>query len=69
MEKMFHKETAISLMRQGHKITHEWFSDKEWMTMKGIMIITEDGVRSEMDDFFSYRQHSSWQTGYSLYKD
>lgn len=69
MDQTFNKATAIFLMKQGHKITHRWFSDNEWMTMKGTMIILEDGVQVSVDEFFNYRTDSSWEQDYSLYKD
>lgn len=38
-------EEAIVLARQGIKMTHNYFTSDEYMTMQGNMIIFEDGAK------------------------
>lgn len=38
-------EEAKQHARKGIKVTHQYFSDNEYMTMQGNMIIFEDGVQ------------------------
>lgn len=37
-------EEAKEKARKGVKMTHKYFTDKEYMTMRGNIIIFEDGV-------------------------
>jgi len=64
----FTKHEAIELMRQGKKITHTHFNAEEWMTIEdNNTIVLEDGVRSSLIDFFSYRYLDSWDDGYTIF--
>ena len=38
-------EEAKQHARKGIKVTHQYFSNNEYMTMQGNMIIFEDGVK------------------------
>jgi hypothetical protein len=38
-------EEAKKLAQEGVKMTHTYFTDEEYLTMRGIMIIFEDGAR------------------------
>ena len=58
---------AIKLMKEGKKITHDYFSNKEWMTMENDKIVTEEGYKHNAREFWSYRQLAGWNDGYSLY--
>lgn len=42
---------AKELAQQGIKVTHRYFTDDEYLTMKGNMIIFEDGVRIFFDEW------------------
>jgi hypothetical protein len=44
-------EEAKVLARQGIKMTHEYFSKDEYMTMKGNIVIFEDGVKIFADEW------------------
>ena len=44
-------EEAKILARQGIKMTHNYFTDNEYITMKGNMIIFEDGVEIMSGDW------------------
>lgn len=48
---MYTLEEAIELARQGIKMKHEYFTQNEYMTMKGNIIIFEDGVEVFMDEW------------------
>ena len=63
------KHEAIAEMRKGNKVTHIHFSSGEWMTMQGIMMILEDGIRCEQAEFWRWRTDDSGDDGYSLYVD
>jgi len=61
------KAEAIAEMRKGKKITHQWFSHDEWMTMVGNSILLEDGVKCSEEEFWHWRTDESWNDGYSLF--
>ena len=63
------KQEAIAHMKEGKKITHRYFSDDEWMTMEGNMVILEDGVKCTSEMFWSDRNDNSWSDGYALFSD
>src|SRR5688500_4584541 len=65
------KQEAIQAMKQGKKITHTSFGDDEWMTSSsdGRQITLEDAVKLYEGEFWHFRQGSSWEDGYSLFKD
>lgn len=44
-------EEAKQLARQGVKMTHRYFTSDEYMTMKGNIIIFEDGVQIFADEW------------------
>jgi hypothetical protein len=62
------KNEAIAAMQAGKKVTHQWFTSDEWMTMENGKIVLEDGVRCMPDEFWKWRIDESWNKGYSLYK-
>jgi hypothetical protein len=49
-------EEAIVLARQGVKMTHRYFSSNEFMTMKGNLVIFEDGVEIYLSDWVGDKQ-------------
>lgn len=61
------KEEAITCMKNGEKITHEYFSSDEWMTMGNGELILEDGVKCSPDYFWQSRTAEDWNDGYSIY--
>ncbi len=61
------RQEAIAAMKKGIKITHDAFSDNEWMSMKGNKIITEDDYSHSVKEFWSYRQGETWDKGYSTF--
>lgn len=46
-------EQAKELARQGIKMTHEYFTKDEYMTIKGNMIVFEDGAKIFINEFFT----------------
>lgn len=60
------KQEAIELMKSGYKITHNHFDVDEYMTIENNKILLEDGVRCNIDEFFSYRTDKTWEDGYSI---
>jgi len=58
-------EEAKEQARNGVKVTHRYFSADEYMTMKGNVIIFEDGTRIFADD---WAEGKTWVLdGWSLY--
>lgn len=63
------KEEAIEAMKSGKRVTHEWFTANEWMTMNiDGKIELEDGVKCHPNEFWRWRTDSSWGNGYSLFE-
>ena len=44
-------EEAKKLAQQGIKVTHQYFTKEEYMTMQGNVIIFEDGVEIYFDEW------------------
>ncbi len=61
------KDEAISAMREGKKVTHNYFAKEEWMTMQGNRVILEDGCSCWSYEFWADRNGFGWSDGYSIY--
>ncbi|MGV3705432.1 MAG: hypothetical protein ACO1NU_08640 [Arcticibacter sp.] len=62
------KAEALTAMRSGKKVQHSYFTSDEWMTIDQGDLLFEDGVRCSLAEFWKYRDHVSWNDGYSLFK-
>ena len=62
------KEEAIQAMKEGKKVTHCFFFYGEWMTIEDNEILFEGILRISIEEFFRFRKHRFWETGYELYK-
>ena len=70
------KIEAIEAMKQGHKVTHEWFTDEEYIYMIDGEIYDENdykmsciGANNQLITFWTDRTDSSWvEGGWSIYK-
>jgi len=58
-------EEAKEQARKGVKVTHQYFADNEYLTMKGNMIVFEDGVKIFADDWSKDKNYLL--DGWSLY--
>lgn len=63
------KQEAIRLMKRGKKITHRLFGSDEWITMRGNMILLEDGVKCHASDFWELRNKPVWNNGYYVFEE
>lgn len=61
------RQEAIQAMREGKKVTHEYFTPDEWVTMEGNEIVLENGVRCDEYEFWRWRTPAIYETGWSLY--
>lgn len=59
-------EEAKELARKGIKVTHEYFTDDEYMTMRGNQIIFEDGVKIFADEWSKGKDYLN--DGWSIYQ-
>lgn len=50
-------EEMVILAREGVKMTHSYFGSEEYLTMKGNLIIFEDGNKIMYDDFFTNKPY------------
>ena len=67
-EKALSKDEAIAAMLQGKKVTHQHFTDNEWMKLNGHFEVEfEDGCKIDVDTFWKDRKGEGWQTGWSIY--
>ena len=60
------KEEAIVEMLKGKRITHPYFSDGEWITMKDDYIITEQGYKIEAYNFWKYRPSKAFEQNWEI---
>ena len=58
---------AIGHARKGIKVTHTYFTDDEYMTMKGNVIVFEDGVRIFIDEWAKGKDYLL--DGWSIYNN
>lgn len=64
------KIEAIEAMKRGEKVTHPYFSDTEYITMKGnFTIVDEKGYHCEDKIFWSYRVSSAFEKDWSIFKE
>lgn len=64
------KEEAIELMKKGVKMTHDFFTPTEWVSIgKNGKYVFEDGVECNHDEFWQYRQNEYWKDGWIVFKD
>ncbi len=61
------RSEALQFMKDGSKISHEYFQSHEWMTIQDGKILLEDGVKCSVEEFFAYRTSSDWEEGYFFF--
>jgi len=64
------KNEAIEAMHKGEKVTHRYFSDEEFVYMKGHdrrTVWTEDGAHIAASIFWDDRAGDAWETDWSLF--
>jgi hypothetical protein len=61
------KQEATESMRQGNKLTHISFAPYEWISMRGNIIIDENGYESFQNEFWKYRSGAHFETGWSIW--
>jgi hypothetical protein len=67
---------ALLAMYQGEKVTHRFFTDEEYIYMKGHDIYTEEGYNmgTVYDDFWQKRggpmsENDGWAKDWSIYEE
>lgn len=60
------KQEAIQAMKEGKKVTHQYFSDGEFMKFNGNKYEFEDGVKLTMAEFDQYRIGIEWETNWNI---
>lgn len=62
-----YKSEAISAMQTGQRITHRFFSDDEFITMKDGKVVDEKGYTFDPDEFWMERTGKDWETDWSTF--
>lgn len=62
------KEEAKKALKAGHKITHRFFSDVEFVHLHNGKFKDERGVWLDYSDFWKQRQNEKWLNGWSVCK-
>jgi hypothetical protein len=60
---------AIKAMREGKKVTHEYFTCDEWATQENGKILFEDGVKCSPSEFWQDRMVPEFNDGWSIWKE
>lgn len=60
-------EEAKQALIAGKKLTHDYFSEGEFIQMIDGKIISEDGVQH--DNFWGLRQLEGWNNDWSIYQE
>jgi hypothetical protein len=63
------RDEIIQELIAGKKVTHDYFTDDEWLMMDGNMYLLEDGVKLSPEEFWKYRQSDSYDNGWSIFND
>lgn len=64
------RDDAIYAMQEGYKVKHIYFSDDEFIYMKGNIIYDENDYRmGTIGEFFQYRQGEAFLTDWSILKE
>lgn len=63
------KSEAIIAMKEGLKVTHRYFTDDEFITMKFNKIIDENNYSFCPEEFWMYRTNPWFDSGWSLFKE
>lgn len=63
------KQEAIQKMQEGYAVTHNLFSDNEFIGMKDDMIVTEEGYPVSPEVFWADRKLPIWEEGWELLDD
>ena len=61
------KEEAYKLMEQGYKISHDYYSDDEFLCMKNGFIYDENGYRMGTKDSEFWSKIQKWETGWRTF--
>ena len=59
-------EEAKELAQQGVKMTHNYFTDEEYMIMRGNLIVFEDGCQIFFNEWVQGKEYL--KTGWSRFK-
>ncbi len=62
------KDEAIQAMKEGKKVTHRFFTPTEFITMRSGHIVDELGYHLNAKQFWSFREHESFETDWSIYE-
>lgn len=65
----FTKNEALTKLDEGHKLTHRYFTEEEWM-VKSVYPLHyefEDGVVCPVEEFWRLRSDIGWETGWSIW--
>ena len=63
------KSEALQAMRDGHKVTHQYYSADEYAYMKNHRIYTEDGYCQGLPHQEFWSQIQKWEDGWSLFEE
>lgn len=65
------KQQAINAMIDGHKVTHQYFGETEWVksSKNGLVYELEDGVKLYKNEFWKYRQGDGFEVGWEIFKE
>ncbi|HEY8936605.1 MAG TPA: hypothetical protein VIM65_15360 [Cyclobacteriaceae bacterium] len=66
------KAEAQVAIEKGRKVTHEYFSNNEWVTVDKTnpsFYLFEDDVRQRAKSFWEMRIDDAWNEGWSIYNE
>lgn len=61
-------EEAKTAISKGEKVTHNYFSSDEFITMKGGVLIDENDYYLDWDEFWLLRDTVNWKNGWEIFK-
>jgi len=61
------KEQAIEAMKAGNKVTHIYFTDKEFIYMEGEKLFDESGLQLPKHDFWANKNNPAFNNNWAIF--
>lgn len=63
------REEAKLMMQEGHKVTHRYFSDDEYIKLNDQLLEDEMGYLHDYNEFMSSRTEECWDSDWRIYNE
>jgi hypothetical protein len=60
------REEAVEALLSGKKLTHNYFTNNEWVMMMGDFMLFENNQTQSVDSFWNIRKNDWWNSGWNI---